>query len=30
MKRKFGDALRLRSFGVVALGFERLVSEAEK
>jgi len=26
---KFGDLLRLHSFSVVAVGFERLVSEAE-
>nr|VFK26315.1 MAG: Predicted AAA-ATPase [Candidatus Kentron sp. MB]VFK35626.1 MAG: Predicted AAA-ATPase [Candidatus Kentron sp. MB] len=29
LRRKFGDVLRLRSFSVVAIGFERLVSEAE-
>ena len=29
LRRKFGDVLRLNSFSVVAIGFERLVSEAE-
>lgn len=29
LERKFGDVLRLHSFSVVAVGFERLVSEAE-
>nr|VFK79810.1 MAG: Predicted AAA-ATPase [Candidatus Kentron sp. SD] len=29
LNRKFGDVLRLKSFSVVAVGFERLVSEAE-
>nr|VFK75725.1 MAG: Predicted AAA-ATPase [Candidatus Kentron sp. MB] len=29
LRRKFGDVLRLNSFSVVAVGFERLVSEAE-
>nr|VFK23941.1 MAG: PD-(D/E)XK nuclease superfamily protein [Candidatus Kentron sp. MB]VFK35995.1 MAG: PD-(D/E)XK nuclease superfamily protein [Candidatus Kentron sp. MB]VFK77589.1 MAG: PD-(D/E)XK nuclease superfamily protein [Candidatus Kentron sp. MB] len=29
LNRKFGDVLRLKSFSVVAVGFERLVSEVE-
>nr|VFJ45226.1 MAG: PD-(D/E)XK nuclease superfamily protein [Candidatus Kentron sp. DK] len=29
LARKFGDVLRLKSFSVVAVGFERLVCEAE-
>ena len=30
LKAKFGDALRLRSFGVVAVGFERLVTLSDR